>query len=243
MQKTRQEIEHNNLEAQLSKLKVQRSNAVQQTRDAVELKEGYLLEVQNLEKELAESTTELSQVLSSIQTRKDQLSLLEDSIEEASSEAENAILGRFDKIDELDIKINDKVVSLSNIRKEIDTLESIIPVIQEQVENNKELAQKSQQRIDVETEQKREELDEITETLSSAIDAYSELISESVIFDGEMAKEREKIETRESDLIAISEDYSKRTIALKQREADIAVIARRTAKKYKEVYPERKLKL
>ena len=41
----------------------------------------------------------------------------------------------------------------------------------------------------------------------------------------------------------ISEDYSKRTIALKQREADIAVIARRTAKKYKEVYPERKLKL
>lgn len=241
MQQSRQEIEKNNLEALLPKLRLRKEQAVAQTYEAVELKEGYLLEVENLENELAEKRDTLSEVLSSIRTRKEQIAKLDDTLTDMLSEAQNDALRRLNQLEVLDIQIKDRKAERSSLEKEIDSLESIIPVIQEQVDNNKELAQERIDQFAEEIETKRSELEEVSEVVESAIVKMDELTTERINLEEEINEAKERIATREEELHKIASDYEEKETNLARQAKDILIIKRRLKREYESVFPKRKL--
>ena len=243
MQQSRQEIEKNNLEAQLSKLKTRTALAVEQTREAVELKEGYLLEVENLENELAEKKQELSEVLSSISTRKKQLEVTENAITEMITKSQADADRRGEVISTLDIAIRDKEAEKGALEKEIDSLESIIPVIQEQVDNNEKLAYERIDQLADEIATKQDELKKLSEGVSDAIVKLDELTTERINLETEINDAKNRIAAREEELHTIAEEHKERGRELDRKEADFRVIGRRLKREYESVFPNRKLNI
>ncbi|MCA9360081.1 hypothetical protein KC850_03525 [Candidatus Kaiserbacteria bacterium] len=243
MQQSRQEIEKNNLEAQLSKLKTRTALAVEQTREAVELKEGYLLEVENLENELAEKKQELSEVLSSISTRKKQLEVTENAITEMITKSQADADRRGEVISTLDIAIRDKEAEKGALEKEIDSLESIIPVIQEQVDNNEKLAYERIDQLADEIATKQDELKKLSEGVSDAIVKLDELTTERINLETEIVDAKNRIAAREEELHTIAEEHKERGRELDRKEADFRVIGRRLKREYESVFPNRKLNI
>lgn len=243
MQKNRQEIEVNNLEAQLSKLKGQKARAIQQTRDAVELKEGYLLEVENLDKELTEKKESLSQALSLLGDTEKKQSLVEEAIKQISEQSALEQDADLKYLGDLNITIEDRAVEVTNLNNEIAAIESIIPFIQNTVEEAQATADKEIEQIQKNIDFKVKEYKVNTSLLEIAIVAYSDLVSESAAFEEELKNKQKDIKVREEDLKLIAEDYISREKKLKIREADIKVIVKRIEKKYKELYPNLTLKI
>lgn len=240
MQKGRQEKERDNLEAQLLKLRANTARAVQQIHDVVELKEGYLLEIKNLDNELSDKKSQLNQAVLSVE----KLNVERDSL--------------LTDISDLDIQKTNLLEFIDREKNkaegEINSRQSLIANLDNQAMQKKEQHYRHMESLEKETEAKLKEKQEVEEGISGAkvvLEDIKDQIEDglAIIDDAHTYAEHVTqqandkiggIQAREENLIKKDESLKLRAKLLDQREADLKVYERRVIRAYEQTFPGRK---
>lgn len=241
MQTSHQERQINNLGAQLVKLRAATAKAVAAAHEAVEIKEGYILEVANLEKEVTDKTEELNRVQDQLRASKTAHRLILSSTEalqkQSATEQDIATAELKKAVTKTEEKQNYISVLDNSVTKEQEKLNLVQKKLSEILLTKKNNIEALNKKI-VAREQELKDLEEkAAEVLSDINDSYSIIEKEREQLDKDLAdsqKEMQKIQEA-------AKKIESREKALSVREEDIAVIARRITKKYEEEFPGRKL--
>lgn len=229
------------IKAHYNVVKGELDSTIQAINDAIELKESYLLEIDNLSDEIKTKQSQLLGV-------RRELERAEEDKKQAQRETIKAIDKRIDLeetyggfVDELQKTVESLDYDIKSLKKqkkneEIDlsqTIQSLDTKIKEKntliQSSEKTLGKLKTEIIQLEKDKvnKKEEIDSVFKTLQE--------------YESELHERTETINEREKELREIAESYTTRFKKLEQREADVDVIVRRITKKYEELYPGRKL--
>lgn len=243
MQKSQKEIQVDNLEAQLTKLKQHVARAVKNAHDAVEVKEGYILEVENLENEISEKQLELSQILSDIKRAESRAQSVNENISEARADLENILKSREEIISTFKKEVSGLESDVEVGKKEVKRIEKQIAFEQNRFEENKPVFQKEIDRLNKQIELRRSAISEYDDSIADRAMLLDTILNETIAAQKEAEKTRIKLKARETELEKIAESNNKLKSELDTRKKDIDVISRRIKKKYEEEFPGRKIKL
>jgi len=242
-QLSRPEIQVNNLEAQLKKLKEATARAVKQTHDAVEVKEGYLLEIANLESELSEKRDEKGRVVSAISQLEAKVVQVQQGLEAVKDDSKKRTEKLEESVRAFDVKITDK-------RNEYEQIKERIAVLKEKTASDfavtdKALAEKTAalEKLESDIAEGEKVLEGLKEQIEEALQildhthAYVDQLQEG------LAEKQEELDDRESKLLEMNRVLKQREKALDQKEKDLKVYEERVRKQYKKAFPERKMLL
>lgn len=241
MQLKPKEIEKNTLEAKIKKLKLLQANAVQAVRETVELKEGYLLEIENLENEISEKKKQLSGVVSSIFEKKAELIAVESKIKKMQQESLDFITKKKLQVDSLEKTIQNKTDEKNNIGEILEINTIILNNNNQNIQSKKDSSQEIIKQIGLETKEKKSELNNILVTIKSKTDELVKVENRLATAQTSFKKREEAIKQREEELLLISNSHNEREKRINTQEADIRVIKRRLKREYEKVFPGRKL--
>lgn len=241
MQFGRPEKERNNLEAQLNKLKQNLSNIVNQTHEAVSIKEGYLLEIANLEDELLVKREELQQVVLSMDTTKKSVNDSKAALDKLEKLIQTATQSGQEKIRKIDQEVNKAMGELRDILRKIDQKS----INHESLVENHKSEIKKYQKEESDAKLQAEKAEEVLEDIKSRIEEALNVLDDTYVYTDEVTKglnqRQSAIELREKELIELGSQLSDREEAVARKEADLKVYENRVAKQYTEAFPNRKL--
>ena len=232
-----------NFKAHYNVVKGKLDQITQNINDAIELKEGYLLEIDNLEDDISTKQNQLLGLRRALSETKIAQEEAEDKTSEAIEEAEEVESKHAETLLMMQTVHKELEQEAALLKKHIAELASIETMMQEGHKLNEERFISRLRNLKQEIEGKKSVLDDLEAKVSSLNDEADDLQSYM-----EAVKERQDIrstaiENREKELKEISDDFNHRTKKLQIREADILVIKRRIEKEYKKLHPNINIKI
>ena len=120
----------------------------------------------------------------------------------------------------LEIGINDKSVEITNLNLIIESLENLIPELEQKAETKKKELNNELLAVKSLIESKTEELDEIMKKIEVFHRELVKKKKESVAIDNDIAKRKEAIEEREEELRIIAKEHNEFAAILNRVDRD-----------------------
>lgn len=241
MKQEPKEIQIDTLEAKILKLKSLKQIAEEGVRDAIELKEGYLLEIDNLENELTEKNQELSEVLSAISLKREELLLISKRILQVIESLNNKVEDKKEELHRIEQSVKEQQLLKSNLSRMNSSVSKDFFVLKDQLEQKEE---KTAAEIETIQEQKNQEIEtllQLQENKDKANTQLNQLVKEIKSKEDGFKQREEAIKQKEEELKQLSKQNKEIEQNLTILSADLNIIKRRIKKKYEELFPGRKL--
>lgn len=156
---------------------------------------------------------------------------------------EEQLRSRLSELDSLDSEIRD----LRNVRNELQKILAKFTELTEEKREEVNLLIEKQNKVEIgldnEERKKQGSISELIKKISDLREEKEQLQKDISDEKSEWDERKKYIEQREQELTEASDDIERRRIAIGLREADVQVIIKRLKKIWKELYPERELKI